>query len=63
MLKVQNTKMCLADAALGEGKGVRPQNLSIKEIKDVRSVSLPVCESYLTCSTPAVRHVSEKQQA
>ena len=35
MLKLQETKMGLAEAALGEGGGVKLHKLSVKELKDV----------------------------
>lgn len=35
MLKLQETKTGLAEAALGEGGGVKLHKLSVKELKDV----------------------------
>ena len=40
MLKLQETKMGLADAALGEGGGVKLHKLSVKELKDVSTQAL-----------------------
>ena len=36
MLKLQDTKTNLAEAALGEGGGVKLHKLSVKELKTVR---------------------------
>lgn len=35
MLKLQETKVGLAEAALGEGTGVKLHKLSVKELKDL----------------------------
>ncbi|KAH9919060.1 SNF2 family N-terminal domain-containing protein [Fomitopsis serialis] len=43
MLKLQDTKTGLAEAALGEGSGVKLHKLSVKELRDVRS-STPVVD-------------------
>ena len=63
MLKLQDTKLGLAEAALGEGSGTRLQKLSVKQIKDVRPAFLLACLSHLTCSCSAVRHDSAEQPA
>ena len=44
MLKLQETKTGLAEAALGEGGGIKLHKLSVKELKDVRDA----CFSTLT---------------
>ncbi|EKM52744.1 uncharacterized protein PHACADRAFT_211962 [Phanerochaete carnosa HHB-10118-sp] len=41
MLKLQETKTGLADAALGEGSGVKLHKLSVKELKDLFGLSKP----------------------
>ena len=39
MLTLQDTKLGLAEAALGEGTGTRLNKLSVKQIKAVRPLS------------------------
>ncbi|KAH9886946.1 SNF2 family N-terminal domain-containing protein [Cubamyces lactineus] len=41
MLKLQETKTHLADAALGEGTGTKLHKLSVKQIKDVSGIHFP----------------------
>ena len=68
MLKLQDTKLGLAEAALGEGSGTRLQKLSVKQIKDVRPASLLlpsllVSRPCLTCLISALRYDPDEQQA
>ena len=42
MLKLQDTKLGLAEAALGEGSGTRLQKLSVKQIREVRMLCVCV---------------------
>ena len=51
MLTLQDTKLGLAEAALGEGNGTRLQKLSVKQIKDVRQ----------PCSSLPVIHADQQQ--
>ncbi|KAH9837668.1 SNF2 family N-terminal domain-containing protein [Rhodofomes roseus] len=50
MLRLQDTKTGLAEAALGEGSGVKLHKLSVKELKAVRFSSLRVLVYALTRS-------------
>ena len=42
MLRLQEVKTGLSDAALGEGSGMKLNKLSVKEIKHVRRSGAPV---------------------
>ncbi|KAL6299805.1 SNF2 family N-terminal domain-containing protein [Sparassis latifolia] len=55
MLQLQETKVGLAEAALGEGTGVKLHKLSVKELKDVRVASFSC--SYLRHIGPCSRHI------
>lgn len=51
----------LAEAALGEGTGVKLHKLSVKELKDVSGLGLPVGATLTCCMNSAVRHVQDER--
>lgn len=50
MLRLQDTKTGLAEAALGEGGGVKLHKLSVKELRDVRLFCLLCAATLLLTS-------------
>lgn len=47
MLQLQETKTGLAEAALGEGNGIKLHKLSVKQLKAVSLLVYPICEFIL----------------
>ena len=62
MLKLQDVKMGLAEAALGEGTGTRLHKMSVKEIKFVSFLDLRIRRLALI-NFPAVRHGEAQGEA
>ena len=62
MLRLQETKRGLADAALGEGGSIKLHKLSVKELKAVRCIPDPAVLSRIPyCLSPQLFGMSQNE--
>lgn len=62
MLRLQETKMGLSDAALGEGGGVKLHKLSVKQLKAVSSHAYSLNLASVDRLRSAVWHVASRKR-